>query len=32
LFVYDRQGRKAQSFIGETEMADLEALLAKIVK
>jgi hypothetical protein len=32
LFVYDRQGHKVQSFIGETEMADLEALLAKILK
>ena len=29
LFVYDRQGRKVKTFIGETDMKDLEAALAK---
>lgn len=32
LFVYDRQGRKVKAFIGETEMTEVEALLAKLVK
>lgn len=27
LFLYDRQGRKVQSFIGETEMGEIEAAL-----
>lgn len=32
LFVYDRQGQKAKAFIGETEMAEVDAVLAKIAK
>lgn len=31
LFVYDRQGRNATSFIGETDMAALEAVLKKLL-
>jgi thiol-disulfide isomerase/thioredoxin len=31
LFVYDRKGRKVTSFIGETDMKDLEAALAKVL-
>ncbi len=27
LFLYDRQGKKLKAFIGETDMADLEAAL-----
>lgn len=32
LFVYDRQGRLAKSFIGETATSDLDALLGKLVR
>ncbi len=32
LFVYDRRGRMIESFIGETSMAELEAVLGKLVK
>jgi thiol-disulfide isomerase/thioredoxin len=32
LFIYDRQGRKTKAFIGETEMAEVDALLAKLAK
>jgi hypothetical protein len=32
LFVYDRSGKKVQSFIGETDMKDVEVLLNKILK
>lgn len=31
LFIYDRQGRQVKSFIGETEMATLEAALRKLL-
>jgi thiol-disulfide isomerase/thioredoxin len=31
LFVYDRQGRLVKSFIGETDMATLEAVLKKLL-
>jgi DNA-binding LacI/PurR family transcriptional regulator len=31
LFLYDRQGRKARSFVGETDMAALEAQVRKLV-
>jgi len=31
LFVYDRQGRKARSFVGETDMAAVEAALGKLL-
>ena len=31
LFLYDRQGRKVRSFLGETEMSALEAALAKLL-
>lgn len=31
LFVYDRQGRKVTSFIGETDMAALEKAIAKLL-
>ncbi len=31
IFVYDRQGRLVKSFIGETEMAALEAVLKKLL-
>lgn len=31
LFVYDRQGRLVKSFIGETDMTALEALLKKLL-
>jgi thiol-disulfide isomerase/thioredoxin len=31
LFVYDRQGRMVKSFIGETDMAALEAALRKLL-
>ncbi len=31
LFLYDRQGRKAASFIGETDIAALEAALRKLL-
>lgn len=31
LFLYDRSGRKAASFIGETEMKDLEAAIEKLL-
>lgn len=31
IFVYDRQGRLVKSFIGETDMATLEALLKKLL-
>lgn len=30
LFFYDRQGRKARSFLGETEVAAVEAALGKL--
>jgi len=30
LFLYDRQGRKVRSFIGETELAVVEAALGKL--
>lgn len=32
LFVYDRQGRRAQAFIGETDMGKVEKLLDQIAK
>jgi hypothetical protein len=31
LFLYDRQGNKVASFVGETEMADLEKAIRKIL-
>jgi thiol-disulfide isomerase/thioredoxin len=31
LFVYDRQGRLVKSFIGETDMAALEAVMKKLL-
>lgn len=31
LFLYDRQGRKVKSFIGETDMATLEAAIGKLL-
>jgi thiol-disulfide isomerase/thioredoxin len=31
LFLYDRQGRKAASFIGETEASEIEAALRKLL-
>lgn len=31
LFLYDRSGKKARSFIGETPVADLEAAIAKLL-
>jgi len=31
LFLYDRQGRKARSFLGETEVSAVEAALAKLL-
>ena len=31
LFLYDRQGRKAASFTGETEIAQIEAALRKLL-
>jgi thiol-disulfide isomerase/thioredoxin len=31
LFLYDRAGRKAQSFIGETSIKDLEAAITKLM-
>jgi hypothetical protein len=31
LFLYDRQGRKAVSLIGETEPADVEAAIRKLM-
>jgi thiol-disulfide isomerase/thioredoxin len=31
LFLYDREGRKARSFFGETDMAALEAALRKLL-
>ena len=31
LFLYDRQGRKARSFLGETELPAVEAALAKLL-
>lgn len=31
LFLYDRTGRKAHSFIGETEIPQLEAAIAKLL-
>ena len=31
LFLYDRRGQKAASFIGETEMKDLEAAIEKLL-
>ena len=30
-FLYDRKGRKVQSYIGETDMATLEAAIAKLL-
>ncbi len=30
LFLYDRQGRKVRSFVGETEMAAVEAAIRKL--
>jgi len=31
LFLYDRQGRKARSFLGETEISAVEAALARLL-
>lgn len=31
LFLYDRQGRRARSFIGETPMAEVEAAVGKLL-
>jgi hypothetical protein len=31
IFVYDRQGRLVKSFIGETDMTALEAVLKKLL-
>jgi thiol-disulfide isomerase/thioredoxin len=31
LFLYDRQGRKVKSFIGETPVAELEAAIRKVL-
>jgi hypothetical protein len=31
LFLYDRQGRKVKSYIGETDMAALEAAIRKLL-
>jgi hypothetical protein len=31
LFLYDRQGRKVKSYIGETDMAALEAAVRKLL-
>jgi thiol-disulfide isomerase/thioredoxin len=32
LFLYDRQGRKVKSYIGETDMAALEAAIRKLLE
>jgi thiol-disulfide isomerase/thioredoxin len=31
LFLYDRQGRRAASFIGETDLAEIEASVTKLL-
>jgi thiol-disulfide isomerase/thioredoxin len=32
LFIYDRAGRKAQSFVGESSLADIEKAIRKLLK